>query len=63
MADSNWKQHIELTQTIRRHPDWDDDQVMEFLRLHPLERDKVTVARREVETEDTPGVTSSERSY
>lgn len=63
MASSNWQQHVELTQLIRRHPDWDDARVMQEYGLKPLEADKVQAARREVEGENVPGEVRSQRSY
>lgn len=63
MASSKWQQHIEATQAIRRHRDWTDDQVLEHLRMHPLEINIVQEARREVEGEARPSETSHEESF
>jgi hypothetical protein len=60
---SKWEQHVLLTRLIKQHPDWDDKQILEAAGMKPLEADMLAVARREVETEQVPGVVRSDRSY
>lgn len=59
---TSWQQHITCTQIMRRHPDWDDEQVRVAAGMHPAEMDVVREARREV-TADQPSVVRSQRSY
>lgn len=60
---SKWEQHVLLTRLIRQHPDWDDAQLLEAAGLKPIEADMLAEARREVDTEQVPGVIRSQRSY
>jgi hypothetical protein len=60
---SNWQLHIKCTQTMQAHPDWTDEQVLDYLRMHPLEMDIVKMARREVTGAVLPSEVSSEKSF
>lgn len=63
MPSSKWQQHVLCTQIIRRHRDWDDEQVLVEAGLHKMEINIVQEARREVESEVVPGIVRSDRSY
>jgi hypothetical protein len=49
MPLTNYALFIAVKGTLRRHPDWDDDQVAEDAGLRPAERHLIATARKDLE--------------
>ncbi len=49
MPVTNTKLFLDIKGLLRRHPEWDDDTIAEYLDLRQRERDMIAVARKDLE--------------